>query len=318
MEVSEFSLPEWVKEFRPHQVDAITDVVDAFDAGEDIVILNAPTGSGKTLIAETVRQLMNVQYTAYVCSDKSLQDQFLNDFPYARVLKGRANYPTQYKPFPDITCGDCTGKNCLWCDGAHTCPYTRAKIDAMAASLAVVNTSYFLAECNGYRSSLTGRDLVIVDECDLLEQELMRTVEFRISNRRLQMLDIEPPKKGVHKATLVGWMEEVVGVMGEWLKKNRGWAKGESIPRMRTYNSMLRGLDSAERVWEDIAAEEPGPMQNWVRDEDDWRGGFVLKPVKVDRFGKSMLWRHGKKWLLMSATVVSPDQMVESLGVEEE
>jgi ATP-dependent DNA helicase DinG len=51
----------------------------------------------------------------------------------------------------------------------------------------------------------------------------------------------------------------------------------------------------------------------WVFD-DYQRGGATFRPIKVDKFGKERLWQHGKKWLLMSATVISPDTLAESLG----
>src|SRR5579863_7757582 len=90
-------LPSWVVDYRPHQVDAVTKLVGALERS-DLCVLDAPTGSGKTLIAETVRRLGRYESSIYICSSKGLQDQFQRDFPYAKVLKGRRNYPTELYP----------------------------------------------------------------------------------------------------------------------------------------------------------------------------------------------------------------------------
>ena len=49
------SLPEWVREIRPHQRDAVDQAIEEFEAGKKCVVIDAPTGSGKTLIGELVR-----------------------------------------------------------------------------------------------------------------------------------------------------------------------------------------------------------------------------------------------------------------------
>lgn len=93
-------LPVRFKEFRSHQVDAILQIVQRFSEGYRTVMLDAPTGAGKTVIGEAVRQIVSDKgrRSMYLCTTKTLQDQFLHDFPYARVIKGRNNYPTLDDP----------------------------------------------------------------------------------------------------------------------------------------------------------------------------------------------------------------------------
>jgi len=43
-----------------------------------------------------------------------------------------------------------------------------------------------------------------------------------------------------------------------------------------------------------------------------------MKPVKVHQHGVRNLWRHGQRWLVMSATIISADEMSDSLGVKGE
>jgi len=72
--------PEWVTGFRDHQLHAIVEIVDAYARGADVVFLDAPTGAGKTLVAEAVRRLVS-KASVYVCHSLGLQEQMVTDFP---------------------------------------------------------------------------------------------------------------------------------------------------------------------------------------------------------------------------------------------
>src|ERR1044071_802580 len=103
-------LPPWAHTVRPAQQEAVDAIVRRFEGGAQVVILDAPTGSGKTLVAELVRRALNTR-ALYVCVDRGLQDQVLRDFDYAKIIKGRRNYPTldRAQAFPELTCEDCLG-----------------------------------------------------------------------------------------------------------------------------------------------------------------------------------------------------------------
>lgn len=183
-------MPEWFRGYRGQQGDIIGDVVQSFKS-YNVVVLDAPTGTGKTVIGESVRRLVsNGQRAIYLCSSLSLQDQFLRDYPYAKVLKGRSNYtPLLDTPgtngkftstgegnkFGVPDCSDCTydkaSRSCLWCSQLARCPYQVAKIQALSSPISVLNTSYFLTETNGPSRFMASKpNIVIVDECDCLER----------------------------------------------------------------------------------------------------------------------------------------------------
>ena len=71
----------------------------------------------------------------------------------------------------------------------------------------------------------------------------------------------------------------------------------------------LRRLASRVRA---VAEEIVG--DGWVRDYDK-TDSLILKPVQVDTIGQEWVWKHSARWLLMSATLVSTDEMVGSLGM---
>lgn len=311
-------LPAFIQSIHPHQWQAVQEIVASFKDGKRIMWLDAPTGSGKTLIAELVRRLMGLRNAAYVCSSKSLQDQFIADYPYAMLLKGRSNYPTTDWPYPAYSAADCDSSpgipdSCSWCSYTAACPYGVAKTRALDAPLSVLNTAYFMAEAN-YVGGMSGRELVIVDECDVLEQTVMGFVEFSMTDRLLKTLALTPPVKGAHKPTIVTWIEEeaIPAVRRAIVQaKQRVQLDGSrdvaDVRQEKTYAQVLMSLGV-------LATQLPG--DNWVRDYNS--GPFCFKPIRVDTFAPTKLWGHGIKWLCMSATIISPDTLAESLGVPRE
>lgn len=103
-------MPLKFSRFEHEQWPTIEKVVEAFEAGFKVVMLDAPTGSGKTLIAEAVRRILGVR-GVYTCTTKTLQAQVMkpDDFgEYAKIVMGRRNYSTLNNP--KVTAEDCTMK----------------------------------------------------------------------------------------------------------------------------------------------------------------------------------------------------------------
>lgn len=331
--------PDWVQTFRRHQWEAIEAVQACFDEGAKVVVLQAPVGTGKTLTAEANRRLVDGR-GLYVCSTKTLQAQAARDFPYARVLKGRANYPTlsgavgrdawgravaspgvpdrleatgsRFSDLQAVTAADCTAiggvRTCRWCDPVVECPYRLARDAAASARLAILNTAYFLTDANKGSRRFVGRDLAIMDEADLLEGELLNQVEVVISRDRMRRLHIDPPPRKTVESTWAPWIVE------EAAPKIR--ARLEALPPVEQADPRQirerRSLAELVERLDDVAAEIPGG--GWVYDGYD-DGKVIFRPVEVDRWGH-MLWPHARRFLLMSGSIISADEMASSLGLE--
>jgi Rad3-related DNA helicase len=331
--LSSLALPDWVRDFRPHQITAIEEILDGYRAGADVVVLDAPTGSGKTLIAEAVRQALSNRArdiqdksgtyprlrSAYICSTKSLQSQFIHDYPYARVLKGRNNYPTELYPekfnaqWDSLSCEDCTktltaDKSCKWCSDVECCPYEIAKDEALHAELAVLNTSYFLTESN-YIGRFSNRDFVIADECDLLDDAVTGFVTVGISARRVKELGIGTPRFITKEDSWREWAESAEPSVKDAARRARSKARDTGSTRDVKSANYLSGL--ARRMSDLNRGLESG---GWVYTGTRERVEF--QPVWADEVAKEALWSHGKKWLLMSATVINVESFLSSLGYE--
>lgn len=306
-------LPQWVADFRSAQRDAVRSVVEAFEADADVVVLSAPTGSGKTLVGEVVRRALRTR-GVYVCTDRGLQDQVLRDFAYARVLKGRSNYPTldepdRYAPPERLSADDCTLSDgrCRWCTPASGCPYRVAKAAAREADLAVLNTSYFLAEANvSEHAAFTGLNLVVADEADRLESALMSHVSVEVSAKRLEGWGV-PPLVDASPSGAAAWVEERLRPAVDRASAALLSADPRAV-ELRTQRA-LRGLAKLRLDLTRVLTSLP--TGRWVTLVDR---GVEFRPVWVDDLAGTALWRHSARWLLMSATVLQAEGMMADLG----
>lgn len=84
-----------MESYREGQREAIEFALNSFNEGKKVVILECPTGSGKSAIGMTIADMVKRSY--YLTVTKILQDQLVNDFGDQIVeLRGRGSYPCTY------------------------------------------------------------------------------------------------------------------------------------------------------------------------------------------------------------------------------
>lgn len=214
--------------FRPHQFEIIRDVLDAFDDGVEDVIVEAPTGTGKTDIAKTVALVMTNGYQAalpaarrkgseeeifaelaphqahMITSMKMLQDAYLNTPGEVKLIKGKSNYVCVKDPKQttlDVIADSLAGQEeraPLTCRDADLffgtlcakgCPYQRAKRDAQFAAVALHNFESFLNQ--GTLGGVFGpRRLLTIDEGHNTEERLAQFMAMDFTSRQFDRMDL--------------------------------------------------------------------------------------------------------------------------------
>lgn len=324
------NLPLWATALRPHQVTVIQDIISAYKNGTNIILLDAPTGSGKTLIAEMVRRQFDYR-GLYICSSLSLQTQFHRDFPTASILKGRSNYPTAdlQSAFPNITAADCSKTkttlpacyncdpsvqgerpHCRWCHPVTACPYEQAKMELIQNKLGCTNLYYFLYEANYVGALPLNRKLIVIDEADTIETILLQFATVQMSSKKAAEYDIQPPAKKTVESAWTEWAIFAAEKLRNCLLSSR--ARGTDLDSLRYKISTERLYRNIERLNDPDTGVAAG---GWVYTGYD-KGTIAFKPIQVDHLAKTLLWRHCKNWLLMSATMISFQAMVDNLGIE--
>ena len=105
------------KEIRPKQYEVLQQIAEAINKGYKYIVLEAPTGFGKSPVAIAVGRTLG---TSYICSaTKDLQTQYTNDFPFLRAIKGMGNYDCLAKEDFVLNrtyeCGQCKSANFREC-----------------------------------------------------------------------------------------------------------------------------------------------------------------------------------------------------------
>ena len=287
-----------------------------------VVFINGPPGSGKSLIGMSIAY--NFGRSLYICTTKPLQSQLLNDFPEFPMLMGRANYPctmSQYteSKFPEITCDDCLASHdqdaealfgqAISCKGR--CEYEQMKRMALKANLAILNTSYFLTESN-FIGRFSGRDMVIVDECDCIEGAILNFVEVNVSDRMLERLNLAPPVYKTKWESWKEWSEPISGILIKQVTEMVGRMKSKTTldPKELKQLKRLKNLLSKIEIFKDNLDD------SWIYQEIGGERGSThsFKPTWISDIARKYFWNHGKRFILMSGTPPLP----KLLGLEPE
>lgn len=174
--------------YRPGQKEAICDIVYSWLHNVNDVILDAPTGTGKSIIALSVAGILNRYYnkTGYILvSDLSLMEQYDRDlekyFSRWALLKGQQNYICNQNHLP-FSSGVCQLDNCKtygeiakkYPDCCGSCEYIQLRQRAIDAPILVCTYSFWLLQQNYVKRSVMNppfddRDFVICDEAHKLQ-----------------------------------------------------------------------------------------------------------------------------------------------------
>lgn len=302
------------------------------------LFLEAPTGTGKSLLAgaviahlkacgESVRGLISTV-------SKSLQTQYADGtLPMANIAWGRGNHDCLVLP-PGSDPSDAPCTYGFKCDVRDRCTYYVERDRAAIGDMAVLNTaflltclrfvepSYALAEqipVDPYFSAphklFDGASLYIHDEAHLLEGAIRNSVEMKLYHSFFADAGFPLPRVADY------------GVWGDWLE--------EALPEVQAMaDAYKREAQRAARQGqqpEGMALEKRAvgyasqlamlaytllPMHPHI---DLSMNQFIsIRPIWGAPFAEQSLWRAAKKHILMSATIIHPNYLAQSLGIAAE
>jgi len=153
---------------------------------------------------------------------------------------------------------------------------------------------------------------MILDEADTLEHELMRWISVKVTQRTCVRYGLREPSRRTVADSWREWLDDAV----PRLTFARDKIQGEDVRSQRERDRLTRLLAKLRTVRKELRDSDEdceGGESGWVYSGD---GGTVeFKPVSVRGYGR-LLWGLGQRFLLMSATVISPGAMLDELGWE--
>jgi Rad3-related DNA helicase len=323
-------LPETVN-LRPGQPEAIHDILAAFKEGVKTVFLDAPVGSGKSLINLLVASRMKGAYLS--TPQVILVNQYGSDtveegrFPgLAATLYGRRNYACEFlqtlpqedggRPYATADRAPCTYL-AGWpqeCPSFHVCEYYSAKRHAQAHPQTVTTMAYLLT---GIRFGLlqpgsgwSPRPVLVVDEAHNLAEELVRFLKAEISPNTLPGFRrkwLESPADP--RFRLIDNLPAYIDRLGEVLNS----LQTETIPPKKTRERIER-LSSGRRLADDLVSKLSNGTVEWVHSFDSRRSRHSWRPLAV-RGMLSDFWNTFDHILLCSATFFGIETLLGDCGL---
>lgn len=302
--------------YRSGQREALDAARDAFAEGKRFVIVEAPTGSGKSAIAVALAREAGASYV--LTAQKVLQEQYVRDFPELALMKGRSNYPCLVAPTHAAAAPCIAGRRFPACDD---CPYFVAKDVAVAASSVTMNYAYYLAELN-YAGGFRNRPLLVLDEAHNAEGALMGFVQVTLGEAALARAGIDrrlPPPLGDD-----GYFDFAEELVPELLERGReldlelrsgDLPEPAALSRLQSKQWLDGQLARLELL---VNSREEGGV-DWVVERRRTQAGesLAFKPVEVAPFAEELLFSHAERVLMLSATVLDPATFLRGLGIDQ-
>jgi len=313
--------------FRGAQQEALGRIREAFEAGNDVVLVRAPTGSGKSLLARAIAgcartpgetdgvEAHGAYYTTPQVSqlDDVAGDDLLDDFA---VVRGKRNYDCILPGETDtpVTEAPCARETGFDCPVKHRCPYFSDRSIAANRSIAAMTLAYFMRTAG---SDVFGkRDVVVIDEAHGLAEwaEMYATIE--LSPARVPVWDACEPPEVERLRDVEGYAERLLRVCDRRQEELRG--KPELSRSEVGERDRLAEL-TRELGWflEDVS--DPESPTTWVVDQPDGAGNAVtVKPMDPARYLGHTVWDRGNQFALLSATILNKEAFCAGTGLNPE
>lgn len=287
------------KQWREGQEDVISRAVDS---PEQVVVIEAPVGIGKTAIAVTTVRA-NVNSGNILTYTKSLQDRYSQDIERAIPIKGRNNYQcvlpwTSPSDAAKVGMGDNEERTVdnapcsvgYQCPVKSVCPYFVQQQQALNSMLSIHNYPYWLAEKE------FDAEVVVCDEGDMIASVLRGQQEVRISEYERNLIGMPVPDSAasVNRA------------------KFKDLAHKALLRAKRQYGQYSIGTILTNKVADklDRLALAQG---DWVVTNSSNDVAFI--PLTPPDATASLIRGKTKKLVIMSGTILDPNYFSKQIGV---
>jgi len=332
------------KEIREQQDKAINFALDSFlNKGKKFAILELGTGVGKSACAITIAKYLSKHMEVadtfekgcwMLTTQKILQDQYVKDFGppkgVCRSIKSASNYKCDF--FPKNKCSDSLHllkeadpdskfyKKCY-----YSCKYKVQKRAFVGSEQSITNFPYFLTETS-YVGKITPRQLLVIDECHTIEDELSKFVEVVISEKfASSILRLDFPKDITNQDSAVKWTKEEyipsldgkIDLVDQELKKLQISGQEESDESRRIASNKEKLVKHKTKISKFLSIYT---KENWIFNLiPSWNNSgrkLEFKSIDIGEYAHEHLFRYGQKVLLLSATILNKEAFCESIGID--
>ncbi len=316
---SEFPAPS----HRGNQREALSDIRAAFDAGNDVVLVRAPTGSGKSLLARAIcggartpeeadpKQATGAYYTTPQVSqlDDVASDPLLDDL---QVIRGKGNYTCILPTEEDtkVNRAPCVRERGYDCAVKHRCPYFSDRAIASNRAIAAMTLAYFMQTAGS--EVFRTRDVCVIDEAHGLAEwaEMYATID--LGPRTVPIWDdLEVPEVG-SLDRVARYAESLSGTCAR--RKDDLLGRDELTPEEAAERDRLQKL-IGELDWFVSDYRDPESSTTWAVDQGEDRS-LSIKPMNPERYLEHTVWDRANRFALLSATILNEEAFCRGVGLD--
>ena len=304
--------------YRGLQEDAIADITAAYASGARVVIVRAPTGTGKSLLARAIAGAADPEGGAYYTTPQVSQLDDVGSNPLLddiAIIRGKRNYGCilpgdRGQPVNQARCARDSNFDC---PEKQRCPYFVDRAAAAEAPIAGMTLAYFMQTAGS--DLFDARDVIVIDEAHgLLEwAEMYATIRLgpqtvpHWEELSVPMLDSARPDR-----PLVEAVARITGELEQALAKLEGAVS--LSPQDVLERDRLREL-VARVGWFQRDVEQMRHSDRWVVDQAADSGALAIKPLNPAPFLRHTVWDRGVRFALLSATILDPAAYCRGVGL---
>jgi len=326
--------------FRGAQEQALSDVRAAFEAGNDVVLVRAPTGSGKSLLARAIAgcarrpgeadhvESVGAYYTTPQVSqlDDVAGDELLADLS---VIRGKSNYDCILPGETDtpVDRAPCARERGFDCPVEHRCPYFSDRAIASNRPIAAMTLAYFMQTAG---SDVFGkRDVVVIDEAHGLAEWAETYAAIELSPSTVPVWDSCEPPDVADISDVEGYAERLTAVCSRRQEELRGRVElspaeaeerdrlAELVRDLGWFLEDLRDHESPTTWVADRTHAARSAAERPSEEQGDPRGGTItVTPMDPARYLHHTVWDRGNRFALLSATILDKAAFCRGAGLD--
>ena len=313
------------RRFRKYQKETVLKIANAFNSGIKCILLDAPTGSGKSYINTTFCKLMK---SFYATPQLTLIDQIIEDKNISKdfvAIKGRQNYICHHESSRTCNIGVCKQYKDFKCKKNEVCPYWMQKLRALESNAVIMSFAYFMLE--GFTNtpfSFGKRRLLVLDESHSIDRYVLSHVNLTIAPYTLPYDFYEKIRRDIPKNIrsldelkfLVKAILELIEIESRKYNYEQqtfdGLTLGKTIGKLKLdgfvtkAEKFLESLDETEWVWQVKYTTYKGLPSRTV----------VAQPLYAKLFMKNMVWNRAELYIISTATIISSQRYIRETGLD--
>ncbi len=310
--------------YRGNQKQALADIQAAFEDGARVVLVRAPTGSGKSLLARAIagcartageadaEEVIDAYYTTPQVSqlDDVAEEPMLDDL---NVIRGKNNYncilPGETET--PVNQAPCARERMFDCQVKHRCPYFSDRAIASNRRIAAMTLAYFMQTAG---SDVFGqRDVVVVDEAHGLGDWAEMYAAIELGPDTVPIWEDKAALAIDDLEDAANYADGLATTAERRVKELR--QKEELSPEEVAERDRLNELRQ-ELKWFAEDYRDPESVTTWVVDQPDGEGTAVtIKPLDPEKYLKHTVWDRGTRFALLSATILNKDAFCANVGL---